>query len=176
MIMMTTTTTSTVVVLVVVVTTTTTMMMMVAAIDARGVQPLKDLLKTGGDNLFPTLTPLWTDEGWTFPEIVERIGSVGNLQTVPAMLLQVTVDKADSAKVTFEFDQISMTLMTTHVYTGDRDSPILKWYENVYTEMLTLLGAKEDTARQDAVDVVDFEVELAKCGVVWCGVKVWEKG
>ncbi|KAK7463332.1 hypothetical protein BaRGS_00038097 [Batillaria attramentaria] len=65
-------------------------------------------------------------------------------------------------RISVQFDQISMTLMTTHVYTGDRDSPILKWYENVYTEMLTLLGAKEDTARQDAVDVVDFEVELAK--------------
>ncbi|KAK7478165.1 hypothetical protein BaRGS_00030612 [Batillaria attramentaria] len=83
------------------------------AIEERGPRPLKELLQSkGGNTIFPTMNPDWTDEKFSFTELVERVGSVGGLQA--------------------------------------------------YSKILTLLGANETTATQDAADVISFEIALAK--------------
>nr|KAG5687186.1 hypothetical protein BaRGS_012240 [Batillaria attramentaria] len=102
--------------------------------DARGAKPLKDLLQSGGDNLFPTLSPGWTEAGLSFSELVERITAIDQQYTLLAPLL----------------------------YLNARTSTVLSKYQDVYAQILTLLGANETVARDDAVDVVNFETEIAK--------------
>lgn len=131
-------------------------------IDALGADPLETLLSSGGANVFPTLNPAWTDEGWSFSQIAERIGNVGNLQDVPGFFIQITFDKRNSSRITVEVDQPTLTLFVPALYTGDRNAPFLQFYEGIYSQILIMLGANQTTAAQDAAAVVDFEVELAK--------------
>nr|KAG5689785.1 hypothetical protein BaRGS_011586 [Batillaria attramentaria] len=46
------------------------------------------------------------------------------------------------------------------MYLQERNSSVLALYESVYTKVHVLLGADEATARQDAKDVVDLEIQL----------------
>ncbi|KAK7463335.1 hypothetical protein BaRGS_00038100 [Batillaria attramentaria] len=129
--------------------------------DARGAKPLKDLLQSGGDNLFPTLSPGWTEAGLSFSELVERITAVGGLNSAPFISVQVAVDIRESTSAIIKIDQ-QYTLLAPLLYLNARTSTVLSKYQDVYAQILTLLGANETVARDDAVDVVNFETEIAK--------------
>ncbi|KAK7482533.1 hypothetical protein BaRGS_00026244, partial [Batillaria attramentaria] len=128
--------------------------------DKRGAAPLLDMFKTADPNIYPTLNPTWVDEGWNLTEIVYRVGSVGGISSVNIMAWFVSADEKNSTWNIITFTQPRILLPSRNMYLQERNSSVLALYESVYTKVHVLLGADEATARQDAKDVVDLEIQL----------------
>ncbi|PVD36860.1 hypothetical protein C0Q70_03850 [Pomacea canaliculata] len=60
------------------------------------------------------------------------------------------------------FTQTELVLDSRELYLEERNSTVLKYLENLYREVHEALGAHATTAAQDAKDVVDFQIQLAK--------------
>ncbi|XP_025080081.1 neprilysin-4-like [Pomacea canaliculata] len=74
----------------------------------------------------------------------------------------VSADEMQSDQNIIKFTQTELVLDSRELYLEERNSTVLKYLENLYREVHEALGAHATTAAQDAKDVVDFQIQLAK--------------
>ncbi|XP_025081161.1 neprilysin-4-like [Pomacea canaliculata] len=134
----------------------------VDTIDKLGKKPLLDLLDLNGSGIYPTLQPSWTDTGMTFSDIVEYLTNWGAFESNALINMRVDVDEMQSDSNIILFSQTDLILPSRDMYLGERNSKAMTLLEILYGEVLKALDADATTAAQDAKDVVDFEIQLAK--------------
>ncbi|BFZ23840.1 hypothetical protein BsWGS_26879 [Bradybaena similaris] len=107
---------------------------------------------------WPTLNPSWSGANFDLNEVIARYSKVF-IKTILDM--PVMSDPADSNRMAIFLYDATLTL-DQETYMKPRNNSVLQAYEKYLVEIAVALNASREVAEQDAQDVVDLEIELAK--------------
>ncbi|XP_072930429.1 neprilysin-2 [Epargyreus clarus] len=128
------------------------------AIEARGVQPLLDMLERLGG--WPVLDgDRWDERTFSWEESVYRFRSAG--YSVDYFIdFSVSVDVKNSTRRIIDLDQASLGLSREYLNRGFSDKLVQAYYEYM-VDIATLLGADRARAEVELKDSLQFEMKLA---------------
>ncbi|BFZ23837.1 hypothetical protein BsWGS_26876 [Bradybaena similaris] len=107
---------------------------------------------------WPTRNPSWSGVNFDLNEVIIRYSKVF---IDPIFRLATMNDIADSNRVAIYLFGATLTL-DLETYNLPRNDTILQAYEKYLVDIAVALNASREVAEQDARDVVDLEIELAK--------------
>ncbi|CAK1588785.1 unnamed protein product [Parnassius mnemosyne] len=128
------------------------------AIEARGVQPLLDMLRRLGG--WPVLDgDSWDERSFSWDESVYRFRAAG--YSVDYFLdFSISVDVKNSTKRIIDLDQASLGLSREYLNRGFSDKLVQAYYEYM-VDIAVLLGAERSRAEVELKESLQFEMKLA---------------
>ncbi|CAH4038346.1 neprilysin-2 isoform X2 [Pieris brassicae] len=128
------------------------------AIEARGIQPLTDMLRRLGG--WPVLDgENWDERSFSWQESVYRFRHAG--YSVDYFLdFSISVDVKNSTNRIIDLDQASLGLSREYLNRGFKDKLVQAYYEYM-VDIATLLGADRARAEVELKDSLQFEINLA---------------
>ncbi|KAK6188536.1 hypothetical protein SNE40_004694 [Patella caerulea] len=125
-----------------------------------GIQPLLDFLPRVG--AWPVISSNWSDNGYSLEDLLIKLAKYNNF---PVIDMGVYADQKKSDENILYLDQPGFGMPGQKYYLKGRNDTMVKAYEDLATKVAVLLGANETTAKQDMMDMVDFEWKLANISV-----------
>ncbi|BFZ23832.1 hypothetical protein BsWGS_26871 [Bradybaena similaris] len=125
-------------------------------IEAVGLTPY--LIDSEFVNDWPTLNPTWSGANFDLKEVIVRYSRV---LINPFFDIDTTNDISDTNRMAIYLTDGDL-LLSQKTYSQPRNSTVLQAFEKYLVEFAVALDANREVAKQDARDVVDLEIELAK--------------
>ncbi|NP_001036959.1 neutral endopeptidase 24.11 [Bombyx mori] len=128
------------------------------AIEARGVQPLLDMLKRLGG--WPVLDgQSWDENSFSWEQSVYKFRDAG--YSVDYFLdFSISVDVKNSTRRVIDLDQASLGLSREYLNRGFSDKLVQAYYEYM-VDIAILLGADKTKATEELKESLQFEMKLA---------------
>ncbi|CAG4955091.1 unnamed protein product [Colias eurytheme] len=128
------------------------------AIEARGIQPLLDMLRNLGG--WPVLDgDNWDESSFSWTEAVYKFRHAG--YSVDYFLdFSISVDVKNSTNRIIDLDQASLVLSREYLNRGFKDKLVQAYYEYM-VDIAALLGADRARAELELKDSLQFEIKLA---------------
>lgn len=127
-------------------------------IEERGLEPLKQILrKMGGWPLLEGSS--WPDEGFKWYEMIYKFRDQG--YSVDYLVdFSVTTDLKNSSWRVLDLDQPGLGMAREYLMKGLEDGDVQAYFTYM-KDVALLMGATEETAEQQMLDNIKFEIQLA---------------
>jgi neprilysin len=125
-------------------------------IEKRGIEPLKELLKSLGG--WPLLDRNWNEKDFDWLELVANLRKYNN----DILIVEyVSADIQNSNQNIIQFDQTSLGLPTRDYFLKPVNEKYLNSYRNFMTKIINLMGVDVYEASDYADEIIEFETNLA---------------
>ncbi|KAI5630581.1 VLP3p-6 [Venturia canescens] len=130
-------------------------------IEARGLEPLKNTLKTLGG--WPVIDgPRWDESAFDWVKAIEPFRKVGHSTNL--INLKIITDPKNATRHVIALDQPSLGLSRKHLIQGLQGKAVNDYY-NYMVDIATILGASKRRAMNELRESLLFEIELARINV-----------
>lgn len=126
-------------------------------IEKRGLEPLKELLKSLGG--WPLLEKNWDEKSFDWLKLVANLRRYNNDILI---VEHVSPDIQNSNMNIIQFDQTSLGLPTRDYFLKPMNEKYLNSYRNFMTKIINLMGVDILEAEDYTDEIIEFETALAK--------------
>ncbi|KAK7094332.1 membrane metallo-endopeptidase-like 1 [Littorina saxatilis] len=129
--------------------------------DAMGSEPLEKLAASLGK--WPSVDVTWNETDFLLLDLLLALSRVKDFASLPILSAEIKADFEDPSSYAIYIGQgqLSMHNASREAYLQGRDNQAVKAYQDMLEQLFAQLGADPVTAKDDAWDIVEFEIQLA---------------